>query len=130
MRRRRQLISLTPLIDVVFILLLFFMLASNLTQWRRIDIETAAANGSRHDDAAPLIVAIENNGAIRVEAVVLGVDAAIARVAAGLRRQPQRRVIVRPAPAVSVQTIVDVLRHLQTAGARHMTLQRGADADR
>ncbi|THK40217.1 hypothetical protein E8Q33_15080, partial [Methylophaga sp. SB9B] len=39
---KRRLISLTPLIDVVFILLLFFMLSSGFTQWRQMDITAAS----------------------------------------------------------------------------------------
>ena len=38
-RRRHGLaIGLTPLIDVVFILLLFFMLASSLADWRVLEV--------------------------------------------------------------------------------------------
>ena len=36
--RRRALISLTPLIDVVFILLVFYMLASTFTDWNAIPL--------------------------------------------------------------------------------------------
>ena len=39
---KRRLISLTPLIDVVFILLLFFMLSSGFTHWRQLDITAAS----------------------------------------------------------------------------------------
>lgn len=35
--KRKQAISLTPLIDVVFILLLFFMLTSSFVPWRSVD---------------------------------------------------------------------------------------------
>jgi biopolymer transport protein ExbD len=34
----RRLISLTPLIDVVFILLVFFMLASSLIKWQAVEM--------------------------------------------------------------------------------------------
>ena len=34
----RKLIGLTPLIDVVFILLLFFMLTSSFFQWQSLDL--------------------------------------------------------------------------------------------
>ncbi len=46
---KRRLISLTPLIDVVFILLLFFMLSSGFTQWRQMDI-TAASESYNTDE--------------------------------------------------------------------------------
>ena len=39
--RRRARVSLTPLIDVVFILLVFFMLASSFVRERAIALETA-----------------------------------------------------------------------------------------
>ena len=42
-RRRRSPISLTPLIDVVFILLVFFMLASSFLDWRSITLAAPSA---------------------------------------------------------------------------------------
>ena len=39
--KKRRGISLTPLIDVVFILLLFFMLSSNFMHWRQITLSSA-----------------------------------------------------------------------------------------
>ena len=42
-RRRRSLVILTPLVDVVFILLVFFMLAANFSDQRVIDMLTPAA---------------------------------------------------------------------------------------
>ena len=42
-RRRRRLIGLAPLIDVVFILLLFFMLTTNFTRWRELPFDLPAA---------------------------------------------------------------------------------------
>lgn len=41
-RRKRKGISLTPLIDVVFILLLFFMLTSSFKKWQTLDMPVAA----------------------------------------------------------------------------------------
>lgn len=40
---RKHLISMTPLIDVVFILLLFFMLSSTFKQTQQIDMQMAGA---------------------------------------------------------------------------------------
>ena len=34
--RRRSLVSITPLVDVVFILLFFFMLASSFDRWQQV----------------------------------------------------------------------------------------------
>ena len=45
-KRRRSVISLTPLIDVVFILLLFFMLASNFSQERSLSLISQSNSSS------------------------------------------------------------------------------------
>lgn len=44
---RKQLISMTPLIDVVFILLLFFMLSSTFVKTRQLEIKAAGASSSQ-----------------------------------------------------------------------------------
>ncbi|MEM7196598.1 MAG: biopolymer transporter ExbD [Pseudomonadota bacterium] len=41
----KKLITLTPLIDVVFILLLFFMLSSSFVTWRSLEFATASPGG-------------------------------------------------------------------------------------
>ncbi|WP_133013454.1 ExbD/TolR family protein [Marinomonas flavescens] len=48
--KRKTAISLTPLIDVVFILLLFFMLTSSFVPWRTVDAPLAVPS----DKTAPL----------------------------------------------------------------------------
>lgn len=45
--RRKQAISLTPLIDVVFILLLFFMLTSSFVPWRIVGTPLSVASDSK-----------------------------------------------------------------------------------
>ena len=49
---RRRLISLTPLIDVVFILLVFFMLASSFMEWRLVDLQLGGDGGGEVDSSA------------------------------------------------------------------------------
>lgn len=55
--KKRKSISLTPLIDVVFILLMFFMLTSNFTQWRSINASTAMT-GAVDDHTKTYVVAL------------------------------------------------------------------------
>ncbi|GAB4517272.1 MAG: hypothetical protein Tsb0019_16990 [Roseibium sp.] len=43
--RRQRPISLTPLVDVIFLLLLFFMLSSTFTTFGEIDLGAPAAGG-------------------------------------------------------------------------------------
>lgn len=123
--QRRRLISLTPLIDVVFILLLFFMLASNLTQWRAIQINTPSAGAATVPEQLPLVLRVDAGGGVVWNGASLNL-ARLGQTRLGtlLRDQPEQRLIVQPDPEVSLQMIVDVLEQLQTAGAKRIVLQR------
>ena len=62
--RKKQLVSLTPLIDVVFILLLFFMLTSSFVAWRTLDTPLAAPSQEvlpEQDKQDPLLFELKAN---------------------------------------------------------------------
>ena len=124
--RRRARVSLTPLIDVVFILLVFFMLASSFVDWRSIRL-TAAETGSA---AAPgmvgaMLVEIRPEG-VRLSGQPMAPAALAARLAARLETHPETRVLVRPAGGVEMQRVVDLLDRLSVAGIARLDLVGGA----
>ncbi|MGB0663437.1 MAG: ExbD/TolR family protein [Pontibacterium sp.] len=59
--RRKVQLSLTPLIDVVFILLLFFMLTSNFIKWGALDMNAGAAKGKSASAAEVAVLWLKNN---------------------------------------------------------------------
>ena len=121
-RRRRNLISLTPLIDVVFILLIFFMLVSNFMDWRAIVLSaTQAAGSTREAQLLPIVVDLDHRGA-RVTDQVLAPQALIDHIAAELDRAPQRPVLVRPDAGVVVQEVVTLLDRMSLGGIQGISL--------
>ena len=121
--RRRRLISLTPLIDVVFILLLFFMLASSYLDWRTIHLNapTPAAAASTAETA--LLVEIRDGG-LRLSGEAVTRNDLAMRLAERLERKPDQRVLVRPEDGVSLQDAVIVLDLISAAGVSDLSLIR------
>ena len=120
--RRRALISLTPLIDVVFILLVFFMLASNFLEWRSINLNAPAESSGRGSSIeGTLLVEIRTDG-IRMAGMPLSLDELVEKVGTQLSKNPDRGVFVKPAPAISLQETVTVLDALTVAGATNLSL--------
>lgn len=123
--RHRPLIGLTPLIDVVFILLIFFMLASSFVDWRAIEL-TAPADG---DAAATgsvvgaLMVEVRSDG-LRLAGEFLPLDTIAERVQARLAAAPDTPVLVKPTGGVDLQNTVTVLDRLTQAGATNVSLIR------
>ncbi|WP_416897088.1 MAG: ExbD/TolR family protein [Minwuia sp.] len=121
--RRRALISLTPLIDVVFILLVFFMLASSFLDWRAIDLSPPVEAGGGARLEGSLLVDIRRD-ALRLAGEPMDLETLADRIGVLVADKPGRPVILRPAPDVSLQRTVEVLDRLGAAGAAGMALIR------
>jgi biopolymer transport protein ExbD len=62
--RKARRISLTALIDVVFILLMFFMLTSSFSQWRAMEFRSPV-QGADSTDQPPRVLLLASNGELR-----------------------------------------------------------------
>ncbi len=120
---RRALISLTPLIDVVFILLVFFMLASSFLDWRAIDLNAPADAKARGAMTGALLIEVRTDG-LRLAGETVSLDTLAARVAARMAQKPDQRVLIKPAAGVVLQDAVQVLDRLAAAGVADLSLIR------
>ena len=127
-RRRRALISLTPLIDVVFILLVFFMLASSFLDWRTIDLSAAARAVSGTSMEGAMLIEIHPEG-LRLSGENISLEVLGSRVAQRVSERPDQRVLVQPQPGVSLQQAVQVLDRLALSGVTRMSLIHPAIPD-
>lgn len=124
--RRRHRISLTPLIDVVFILLVFFMLASSLTDWREVSLSTGIASAA-DDSRPPAEVVLLPNNRLRFE----DREWTRAELLRSLRERQARdeidSVILRPDDGVNLQPTVFMLDALAGAGIQAVALGESGD---
>lgn len=122
-------ISLTPLIDVVFILLVFFMLASSFLDWRSIRLsaaaETPAAQPSLGGVEGALLVDVGPSH-VRLSGSVMSLEALGAAVAGRIAAKPTQKLVIRLAKGAPMQRLVLVLDRLGAAGAEDIALMPGA----
>jgi biopolymer transport protein ExbD len=121
-------ISLTALIDVVFILLLFFMLSSSFTQWRSLDLTVDTPGAAAPADPEPaLVIELAADGSLRLEEITVGPTASAPELAALLTPHLQRPMVLAPAGDATAQQVVTTLERLTVAGARRLTLANAAE---
>lgn len=117
-RRRRP--SLTPMIDVVFLLLVFFMLAARFGQDQSIPLSPALAGAGTYQ-GAPRLVTVAEGGQVRLN----GRPVVLADLAAELRPlMPDAAAIVvlRPTGDAKLQDLVTVMDDLTGAGIQQIVL--------
>jgi len=125
-RRGRRGPGLTPLIDVVFLLLVFFMLASRFDREGALPLVVGGGGG---DPAARVLaVSLAASGEATIDGEVVAGERLHGEVARAAREG--RGVRVRPHPDTSVQAIADVLGVLERAGVRDAALERPGAAAR
>ena len=65
-RRPDVSINLTPLIDVVFLLLIFFMVSTSFSELTQLTVNLPEADGARATDEIGLVVVIDSAGNVTV----------------------------------------------------------------
>jgi len=113
------LLNLTPMIDVVFQLLVFFMVATTfLDPEKEIDIELPEASSGQAGEAddSELIINVFADGRIVLSGQVLEVEQLLDELRAAARADPDRPVTIRGDRLVYHERIVSVMDACEQAG--------------
>jgi biopolymer transport protein ExbD len=116
----RKKISLTPLIDVVFILLLFFMLSSQFTQWQQLTLSSPSKAQNQADEYT-VIRLITNDGLVEINHREYRFDG-IAAIQAYLQENTTDQVVVVTKPSIVTQTVVTLIDDLKSAGISEVSM--------
>ena len=120
--RRRKRLSMTSLIDVIFLLLLFFMLTSTFSKYGEIELSAAGQGGTATADTQPRFLSLKDTGLL-LDGVPTEIDALADALGAEDGEDPQL-VLVSLSEQTTSQTLVDVLATLRgIGGIRAVVLQ-------
>jgi len=105
-RTKRRPVGLTSLIDVIFLLLLFFMLASSFTRYQTLDVSSGGEGGGA--EVKPAFLRIHSSEIIDFNGVRLSKDEMPGRFAS-LKDGENRVIAIWSGPEANVQDVVDVM---------------------
>ncbi|MDX8408475.1 MAG: protein TolR [Mariprofundales bacterium] len=115
-------INVTPLVDVMLVLLIIFMVtAPLLTQGVNVDLpDTSAQNLSQ--DVEPLVLSIQRHGAIFLQRRPVAMDQLVAKITAIRRHKPNLPIYIRGDAKVEYAHVARVMVLLESAGIRKVGL--------
>ena len=111
-RRRRP--SLTPMIDVVFLLLIFFMLVARFGIDKVIDINLPSALGNNSQyEGAPRLVEIKSGNRVSLNGLEIPLDQ-LSNNLSKLMPSPNALIIIQSSAEANTQDLLDVLLYLKS----------------
>lgn len=122
-KRRRNLIGLTSLIDVIFLLLLFFMLSSSFTKFTEFSLSTASAGTAKADMEKPIFILALPDGGFDIDGTVIASGELEAHLD-NLTADTGKTAILAAKRKMQVQRLVALLERLQQTRLTSVSLAR------
>ncbi|MEM7474620.1 MAG: biopolymer transporter ExbD [Planctomycetota bacterium] len=118
-------INLTPMIDVVFLLIIFFMVGTQFSEKERhIDLTLPGAGQLQAMIAPPdrREVSVSSSGEIYLDGAQVTLDALTGRLQKMIAQYPDLRVVVRADGTVEHQYVVTIYGAINRAGVKDMAI--------
>jgi len=113
-------IDLTPMLDVVFILLIFFVVTASFLKENAMDIEGQDPNNNppppSNDTPKNILIQIDSRNQLFFNQERIDISAVRARVASARAENPAASVIIRPDKQSSANFLVETMDSARAAG--------------
>jgi biopolymer transport protein ExbD len=129
-RRSVQGIDMAPLIDMVFILLIFFIVTTSFVKETGIEVNRPTAATAAASSKASILIAIDSENRIFLDHREIDVRAVRANVERALAENPSGAVIVVADRNSSTGTAVKVMDGCRMAGAESISLAAGSEGSK
>lgn len=116
-------INVTPLVDIMLVLLIIFMLTANLIAKQAIEVELPRASQSTALPATTLAVTLTREGALYLNGKATTPAVLRAEVAAAVARDPRTQAVISGDKSVSHGRVVWVLDTVKALGVSSFAIQ-------
>ena len=116
-------INITPLVDVVLVLLIIFMVITPMLQRGR-DVHLPKAQQIAKDESKsdPLVLSVTPDRKIWVETAQFDENTVEEKIASEIAAEPNKRVLLKGDEALTVGAVRELMDHAKKAGAKSVEL--------
>jgi len=115
-------INMTPMLDVVFILLIFFIVTASFVKEAGIDVNRPEAATAVKKDRANILVAISDKGEIWINKRRIDVRAVQANIERLKAENPQGTVVIQADKKSTTDTLIKVMDAARAAGVYDVSI--------
>ncbi|MEH0019510.1 MAG: biopolymer transporter ExbD [Desulfobacter sp.] len=124
-RRARQKnleLNIAPLIDMVFILLIFFLVTTSFIKETGVDISRPSAATAVARNTANILIGVTADNTIHLERREIDVRAVRANVERALAENPESAVVIVADKESKTGLVINVMDACKLAGAEHVSI--------
>ncbi|WDN88771.1 biopolymer transport protein ExbD [Desulfosarcina sp. BuS5] len=122
-------LNMAPLIDMVFILLIFFLVTTSFVKETGVDINRPTAGSAVSKEKAGIMVAVTADGRVYIDKHEIDVRAVRANVERALAENPESQVLVIADKESLTGTVIMVMDGCRLAGAENVSLAAALPGD-
>ncbi len=120
-------INLTPMLDIIFIMLIFFIVTTSFVKEAGIEIHRPSARTAERQERGNIIVAIRANGEIWIDKRPVDIRAVRAVIARLRAENPLGTVVIAADRDAKVDILTRVMDQIRLAGVSDMAIAATAE---
>ncbi len=115
-------INITPMLDVVFIMLIFFIVTASFVKETGIDVNRPDAQTAVPKEKANILIAIDPNGGIWIDRRKIDIRAVRANIERLKAENPQGSVVIQADKKAVTETLIAVMDAARQAGVYNVSI--------
>lgn len=115
-------INLTPMLDVVFIMLIFFIVTTSFVKEAGIQVNRPSAKTSEQKAKANIMVAIRNNNEIWIDKRMVDLRAVRANIEKLKALNSQNSIVIQSDKESKTDTLIKVMDQIRLAGITEISI--------
>ncbi len=115
-------LDITPMLDIVFIMLIFFIVTTSFVKEAGISVNSPSASSADSQDKATIFVAINDENEVWIDKRQVDIATVRAIVARLHTNNPDGAVVIQADKTVSTDQLMNVMNQVRLAGVNNIAL--------
>ena len=122
MGRKEVDINMSPLIDLVFLLLIFFMVTTSFVRETGIDVQRPSASTATITENGNILVAVSSEGTIHFDGRKIDIRSLRSHITRALSENPEGSVVIVADKVSYTGKVIQVMDQCRLAGAKRVSV--------
>jgi len=115
-------INMAPLIDLVFLLLIFFMVTTSFVKETGIDVQRPSASTAMQKEKGNILIGVDSKGRIFLEKKQIDIRSVRAHIERCLAESPEGSIVIVADKASHTGVVIRVMDQCKLAGSKNISI--------